>query len=421
MPLNEVMEVMKNEHNFFANKRQYTYRLAKWDVEKNNRRKQRVKQLRVIRIRPSFDHPALGPNDGWPKTGEQQGLSPASLFWLANTLPFLGDFRNVGRIVMEQWERNPSGAWLGPWLSAGRAKMTPKVGLRVAKPVDAKRYPKRKAWEMVCYELRYAYTYYGLRGKENCGDLQVKDLVDRIVDRQPQGTNRIQQLRPRVPGLDTLAYVLFRSALVRYNSLHPDNPSLDVDGVLDQFVDQHLSASRSGSAIGCLSSCLEWCATKLGERNASGLRPVRRPSARSLFSVLCNLWRHLWDESGGLYPGGAGVQAGPDWASAAEHDLGIGAPYLLGIVACMITAAGMQESRPASALLRLRGSGRPGEDKLLQAFLRQACAVAWPLAGLEDGDPAARPFDIEVEENLTARYCQDLAQWLGVAGLPPPA
>ncbi|KAL2176790.1 uncharacterized protein P884DRAFT_285426 [Thermothelomyces heterothallicus CBS 202.75] len=467
LPLEAVVKYMKKEHNFSATRRQYIHRLNRWGVRKYKPTHSGpvprsspatsgsdapppvdIDELCVVRIRPSSDYPDLTANAGWPKRG-QRGPPRDSLLWLADMLSLLGDFRNVGRIVMEQWKTDPRRYGGDAWLSTTRAKMEPKVARMLARSGDRQLGPSQDSWERLSWEFRHAYTYCTAGGEETHGEEQLAIALDRVIFQDGRGGDRLKQLDRRVSGLDTPAYVLLRSALARYNSVHPDDKKFDLDNIMQQFVAQHLpTTTRSGPDITCLSSCLRWCISQL-EKNDAGVPPqvprppgtrrrrsAIRPGADDFFTTLCTFWHHLSQESGGILPcrRGDGARA-PAWALDAEDQLGIQAPYLLGIVVCMITAADLQETcgeaarRPvleralagAKALDRLLvDRGRSGEDALLEAFLRQACAVGWPLTELHDRDLRFRVRDVRVDADSTAPYRRYIAESLRVSDLPPP-
>ncbi|KAL2153812.1 hypothetical protein VTH82DRAFT_4968 [Thermothelomyces myriococcoides] len=455
MTLGAVKERMEEEHNFTATKRQYIHQLKKWGVGKYKKGRSiqspegspsstdsgsdaapvvDAKQLYVIQIQPSFNTLELRLGEGWFQEG-----NPAPLLSMADMLPFVGDLRNAGRIVMGQWERNQRRLG-GAWLSTARANMGLEAARELAKPSGSGRH----SWEAVTCEIRYAFTYLNDVSRAKHGVEQLADiLLNRITYQDDQGADLLEQLTRRVSGLDTVAYVYLCAALVGYNSAHTEDKRFNVGSILQQFVNQQLSnaAAPLGPRITCLWGCLRWCEDKLGKMNTTGALPpqVPRPAARQdpgvrpradeLFTVYFALYHHLRQESGHRFPS----RTRPAWVLEAESQLGIGPLYLLGIVTFMILAVDMLEtcqnaaSRPileralmaARGLVCLADSGQSGKDDLLHAYLRQACAMAWPLAGVRDEDLDWRLRHIRVDPASMEPYRRYVAESFGITNLPP--
>ncbi|KAK4034220.1 hypothetical protein C8A01DRAFT_18946 [Parachaetomium inaequale] len=440
------MDYMTREHNFSPTKRQYVHRLRGWGIKK-------YKQ---------------GTNSEGPTPNLAPALNGRDLDTASTEEP--GPGRDVvpcspapPTVIQELPVDNVAAAVLLPHMVATQTptmRETPvwiprldstdykarHLGLadmlvRMAEADAAALSVNEGSWATRFVDLLRAHTFdWGV--DEGNGLAQVEDAVQDIVEYH-EGRDLLIDLTPRGLRLDVPAYILLRSALVRFN-LTDDEDKIDVHDVLGQFIAQHLTAKRAPEQmdtdpildINCIRSCLTWCMTML-DRNPDiplEVRGIDGDTAADTFTVLCTLW-HVWrchglPSSSSCHAEATHSNITPSvaWADDAEPQLGLRATQLLSTMVCMIMAAAPQQTMHAAGMPVLERAlaganalsilSTLGSEGLLHRFLHQACTSNWRLVAQSDEERGFPVQQTAVDARMIEPFRQFVAGSLGIHDLP---
>jgi hypothetical protein len=246
------------------------------------------------------------------------------------------------------------------------------------------------SWTIRVFEFLLAYTYDWGKDAEH-GLQQIAKTVTEIVPDDRQGHDCLKDLAPRGPGLDVLAYLLFRAALVRYNQALEDD-EVDIPDVLRQFINQQPAFHHPPGMetdpllhIDCLPSCLDWCIEKLCNNPIVPLDihgADDNPLAEA-YVLLCALWS-VWLNARPSFQAkatAASLASFPAWADNTKQQLGIPPTELLSTIVCMIVAASPQHTTDGNASILERALAGAGALKkldsecLIHRFLDQVWAA----------------------------------------------